>query len=135
MNKVITRVLPGAVALALLGDAGLVNATVFVQCPGDTDGDAVIDTPDPAHPNAKCVHLIAGDSYAVMSDGNPMYIFGFGDQTGTPPDQVIAAGLLDAEWPGPTIELDEGDELYLALTNVGTQVRPDLFDLKGGELA
>lgn len=122
------RAVMGMFALALLGAAGISNAAVNVQCPGDTDGDSVIETPDPDHPNAKCVHLIAGDSFAVMSDDNPMYTFGFADQTGTAPEDVIAAGILDAEWPGTTIELDEGDELFLSLTNVGTVIRPDLFD-------
>jgi len=28
----------------------------FVQCPGDTNGDAVIDAIDPAHPRAVCKH-------------------------------------------------------------------------------
>lgn len=128
MKKLIKKALPGAVALALLGGASVVSAAVNVQCPGDTNGDAVIDTPDPDHPNAVCKHLIAGDSFSVMSDGNPMYIFGFGEQTGTLPGDVIGDGILDAEWPGPTIELDQGDEFYLSLSNVGTVIRPDLFD-------
>ncbi|MEA3275886.1 MAG: hypothetical protein U9Q81_11460, partial [Pseudomonadota bacterium] len=129
MNKTFRKcALPAAVSFALLGWVGTGQAVVNVQCPGDTDGDAVIDAPDPDHPNAKCMHLIAGDSFVVMSDTNPLYIFGFGDQTGTPPGEVIAEGILDAEWPGPTIELEEGDEFYLSLTNVGTVIRPDLFD-------
>ncbi|PVV09877.1 MAG: hypothetical protein B6D77_09425 [gamma proteobacterium symbiont of Ctena orbiculata] len=122
--------LAGAIALTLLGVVGSASAVVNVQCPGDTDGDAVIDNPDPNHPNAKCMHLIAGDSFAVMSDGNPLYTFGFGDKTGggNLPDVVIGNGILAAEWPGPTIELDQGDEFFLSLTNVGTVMRPDLFD-------
>jgi FtsP/CotA-like multicopper oxidase with cupredoxin domain len=119
--------LAAAISLALLGGAGVAMAAVNVQCPGDTDGDAIIDDPNtPA--NVKCMHLVAGDGFAVMSDTNPLYTFGFGDQTGTPSNQVIAAGILDAEWPGPTIELEQGDEFYLSLTNVGTVIRPDLFD-------
>jgi FtsP/CotA-like multicopper oxidase with cupredoxin domain len=128
-----------AVGLALSGQA---SAAVNVQCPGDNDGDAAWDTltgnparrdntpGSPGGPplNTKCMHLIAGDSFVNMSDGNPIYTFGFGDQTGTPPEDVISAGILDAEWPGPTIELEEGDEFYLSLTNVGTVIRPDLFD-------
>ena len=128
MNKLIKTAFSGVMALALLGAAGAASAAVNVQCPGDDDGDAVIDTPDPDHPNAKCIHLIAGDSFVNMSDGNPLYIFGFGDQTGTPPGDVIGAGILDAEFPGPTVELDQGDEFYLSLSNVGTVIRPDLFD-------
>jgi FtsP/CotA-like multicopper oxidase with cupredoxin domain len=123
----------GSLALALLGAVGTASAAVNVQCPGDTNGDAVIDNPDPNHPNAKCIHLIAGDSFAVMSDGNPMYTFGFAeavDMDGNPslPGDAILNGILDAEWPGTTIELDQGDELFLSLTNVGTVIRPDLFD-------
>jgi len=128
MNKLIKKALPSAIALALLGGANLVSAAVNVQCPGDTNGDSVIDTPDPDHPNAVCTHLIAGDNFSVMSDGNPMYIFGFADRTGDLPEDVIANGILDAEWPGTTIELDQGDEFYLSLSNVGTVMRPDLFD-------
>ncbi len=123
------RALPAAVSLALLGGIGTANATVFVQCPGDTDGDATWNTPGETQPpNVKCTHLIAGDSFVNMSDGNPLYIFGFAERTGDAPADVIANGILDAEWPGTTIELDEGDEFYLSLTNVGTVIRPDLFD-------
>jgi len=127
-KKLFKKALPNAVALALLSGAAGVNATVYVQCPGDTDGDAIIDTPDPDHPNAVCMHLTAGDSFVKMSDGNPLYTFGFGNRTGTAPGDVIGDGILASEWPGPTIVLDEGDEFYLSLTNVGTVVRPDLFD-------
>ena len=134
MNRIFEKhVLSAAVLLALLGGVNTASAVVNVQCPGDDGsnggvaGDAVIDDPT-VNPNAKCIHLIAGDSYVNMSDGNPLYTFGFGDQTGTPPGDVIAEGILDGEWPGPTIELDEGDEFYLSLTNVGTVIRPDLFD-------
>jgi len=140
MNRLKKSALNTAVTLALLGGFGAANAVVNVQCPGDNDGDAAWDTTtgrfkdDPPGSrngppiNTKCMHLIAGDSFTVMPDGNPMYIFGFGDQTGTPPADVIADGILDGEWPGPTIELDQGDEFYLSLTNVGTVIRPDLFD-------
>jgi FtsP/CotA-like multicopper oxidase with cupredoxin domain len=43
-------------------------------------------------------------------------------------DAVIQAGILAQEWPAPTIELEEGQEFYLSLTNVGMLIRPDLFD-------
>jgi len=69
-NYLKKRALPAAVSMVLLGGSGLAGAAVNVQCPGDTDGDAVIDTPDPNHPTAKCMHLIAGDSFVNMSNGN-----------------------------------------------------------------
>jgi len=104
------------------------TAAVNVQCPGDTNGDAVIDTPDPNHPNAVCMHLGAGDGYIKMADGRPMYMFGFSNLTGVPAANVMDVGTLDAAFPAPTIAVDEGDELYLNLTNVGMVMRPDLFD-------
>jgi len=140
MNRLKKSALSMAVSLALLGGTGAAYAVVNVQCPGDNDGDAAWNTTtgkfkdDPPGSrkgppiNTKCMHLIAGDSFVVMPDGNPMYTFGFGNQTGTLPADVIAEGILDAEWPGPTIELEQGDEFYLSLTNVGTVIRPDLFD-------
>ncbi|MDY6992767.1 MAG: multicopper oxidase domain-containing protein [Pseudomonadota bacterium] len=104
------------------------SASVFVQCPGDTDGDAIIDTPDPQHPRAKCMHLSSGDGFVTMADGSEMYILGFADVTGLTPEQALTDGLLAASFPAPTIILDEGDEFYLTLTNVGMALRPDLFD-------
>ncbi len=127
------RVLPAAVLLALLGGSGAATAVVNVQCPGDDGsnggvaGDAIIDDPT-VNPNARCMHLTAGDGFANMSDGNPLYTFGFADKTGSAPGDAIADGILAARWPGSQIVLDEGDEFYLALTNVGTVIRPDLFD-------
>lgn len=136
MNRLKNNVLRTAISLALLGAGGLVSGKVNVQCPGDKNGDAVWNAPNERSPgeqggppaSTRCKHLVAGDSFVVMSDGNPMYTFGFGEQTGTLPANVIADGILDAEWPGPLIELEEGDEFYLSLTNVGTVIRPDLFD-------
>jgi FtsP/CotA-like multicopper oxidase with cupredoxin domain len=111
-------------------------AAVFVQCPGDTNGDAVIDNPDPNHPRAVCRHLSGGDGYIQMADGRLQYMFGFSDVTGVLPDGplgdgaggVMETGMLAANFPAPTIALREGDEFYLTLTNVGMVNRPDLFD-------
>ncbi len=129
-NKLRKRLLTSAVSLALLGASGMTMAAVNVQCPGDTDGDATWNTPGetPPSPATRCMHLVAGDGFAEMSDGHPMYTFGFSDRTGVLPQDVIAEGILGARWPGSTIVLDQGDELYLSLTNVGTVMRPDLFD-------
>jgi FtsP/CotA-like multicopper oxidase with cupredoxin domain len=106
------------------------DAGVFTQCPGDTDGDSVPD--DPASPdydpNVVCMHLAAGDGFVTMADGRPTYIFSFSDVTGVPEDMAINAGMLGATFPAPTIVLDEGNEFYLNLTNVGMMMRPDLFD-------
>ncbi len=110
-------------ASALL--AGQAGAAVNVQCPGDTNGDGVPETPTPG---VVCKHLGAGDGFSTMADGKPLYGFGFSDLTGVLPAQAISTGLLAASFAAPTIELKEGDKFYLTLTNVGMVIRPDLFD-------
>ena len=101
--------------------------SVYVQCPGDNNGDSIPDAG--ADPNVKCMHLGAGDGFVTMADGRPpLYIFGFSDLTGTLASQAMDVGALSANFPAPTIRLREGEEFYLNLTNVGMNIRPDLFD-------
>ena len=125
--------LPLAVATALTAPQ-LAMARVYVQCPGDTDGDAVPEVGAPGYdPNVKCIHLSAGDGYSVMADGKQLYTFGFSDLTGTLPgtgtvDARLDKGILAATQPAPTIELKQGQKVYLTLSNVGMVLRPDLFD-------
>ena len=126
-------------SLALMFATGA-GADVFVQCPGDTDGDGVIDDcTDPeylAHPNAVCMSITGGDGFINMADttvtggarGRQLYMFGFADVTGVPPLDVIDVGTTAAEFPAPSIVVNEGEELYLTLTNVGMAYRPDLDD-------
>lgn len=122
-----------AVATALIAPQQTM-ARVYVQCPGDTDGDAKWDTSGETQPlNTHCMHLSAGDGYSVMADGKQLYTFGFSDLTGIKPgtgsiDNRLDKGILAAQQPAPTIELKEGEKFYLTLTNVGMVLRPDLFD-------
>ena len=130
-------------ALTMLFAAFPANAqdsSIIVQCPTSTklnpDGDGI-----------KCDHLVAGDGMVTMADGYPQYIFSFArlplpgqsdpDQPDlgaapTDPDEyatwTMQQGLLAANAPAPTIVVDEDDELFLSLTNVGMAMRPDLFD-------
>jgi len=139
---------PFVMGLVLLAGALPVWAAILVQCPGDLNGDAVPDpflfrnngTPNPNRPNpefdpkVKCMHLGAGDGFVTMADGHLQYIFSFSDLTGikdspaTAYDERADAGMLAATFPAPTITVDEGDEFYLSLSNVGMMMRPDLFD-------
>ena len=121
-------------ALLVLTWVSAANAAVLVQCPGDTDGDATVDSSNPMYDNVKCMHLGAGDGAIRMADGRSLYIFSFSDVTGiadnpnTRGDDRLTAGMMAATFPAPKIVLDEGDEFYLTLTNVGMMMRPDLFD-------
>ena len=110
---------------AAAGGSGSSWAAAFVQCPGDANGDAVPDSPNP---NVKCMHLSAGDGFIRMADGRVLYTFGFSDLTGVALGDAIGAGLLAANFPAPTIEMKENQKFYLTLTNVGMSMRPDLFD-------
>lgn len=44
------------------------------------------------------------------------------------PRLVMDVGVMNGSAPAPTIAIDEGDELFLTLTNVGMVMRPDLFE-------
>ena len=114
------------------------DSAIHVQCPDDAD------------PTTKCIHLVGGDGMVTMADRKEMYIFSFAelalpgapipDGNDDPADDVLAPddstyadwtmdnGILAANAPAPTIVVDEDDELFLTLTNVGMAVRPDLFD-------
>lgn len=115
--------------LLFLTGATVSHAGVVVQCPGDTDGNARSTLA-----GVKCMHLSSGDGFATMADGSVKYIFGFADISGVKTstqkqkDRAISRGVLAANWPAPTIALQEGEQFYLSLTNVGMLIRPDLFD-------
>lgn len=119
--------LSAAIAIALGCAAMSAGAAVYVQCPGDNNGDAIPDAPYDANA-LKCMHLTAGDGFITMADGKLQYTFGFNNVTGVPEANVMSAGMLAANFPAPTIVLKEGQEFYLTLTNVGMTMRPDLFD-------
>jgi FtsP/CotA-like multicopper oxidase with cupredoxin domain len=44
------------------------------------------------------------------------------------PRLIMDVGVLNGNIPAPMIAIDEGDELFLTLTNVGMVMRPDLFE-------
>lgn len=117
-----------AVLLSALGLPGVAGAAAYVQCPGDNNGDAIIDRGNPAYDNVKCMHLGAGDGFVSMADGRLQYMFSFADLTGIPEGEALDAGILAASFPAPTIELEQGQEFYLTLTNYGMLMRPDLAD-------
>ncbi len=114
-------------------------AEINFQCPtnggsySDINGDGIIRADDgeivnPVSPNQVCMHVGSGDGFITMADGREMYIFSYFNLTNVPDNQAMTEGLLAATFPAPEIELKQGDEFYLSLTNVGMMVRPDLFD-------
>ena len=134
--------MPLLVALLLFFVAGPLAAQIKLQCPCDKNGDGdCLDIKNngpvagrynepalQASTGAKCMSLSGGDGFATMADGKVLYTFGFSDLTGTPEAEVMTKGILAAAWPAPVIAVDEGDQFYLTLNNVGMIMRPDLFD-------
>jgi len=137
-----------AILMVLLLGAGAAltasaqESSIYVQCPATTDIHPL------GGPGIKCDHLMAGDGYVTMADedwdrdllpgGKGQYIFSFArvplpgvDGAPLPPlyaGYVMDQGMLAANAPAPTIVVDEDDEFFLNLTNVGMLLRPDLFD-------
>src|SRR3990172_7739891 len=152
------RRLFGLLLPVLLGVAVPAGAEVFFQCPtgpggsfADLNGDGIIradtlvlgapEIVNPVTPRQVCIHLVAGDGFVNMADrtldhgadapvgaGYPQYIFGFANATGTPNADVMSTFMLKMNFSAPTVSVQEGDQLYLSLTNVGMVMRPDLFD-------
>ncbi len=117
-------------------------AGVYPQCPfNPTDAGVVVSTDPssglvmrsrlvgtgPAQHRQVCLHVAAGDGWMVLGNGAQTYGFGFSAVTGND-EQVMIDGTSNAKFPAPTIGFQEGDEVWMALTNVGMIHRPDLFD-------
>jgi len=129
------------------------NAQSFnVQCPQST----TLHPAPGATPGAiKCQEVSGGDGFATMGDGNQIFLFGFGPlsgladmQAGLPGTEtagvfmsssdpnramqtvtdIMNTGVMNAESPAPLMAIDEDDEFFLTLSNVGMIMRPDLFE-------
>lgn len=139
----VRKLLPAAPAAlaALFLSVAPAQATVQTQCPvktggavlGDLNGDGMIradsgEITNPRSPQEVCMHLAAGDGFITMADGLELYTFGFSNMTSVPDGQVMQEGSIAANFPAPTIDLKQGDDFYLTLSNVGMAMRPDLFD-------
>lgn len=128
VTKTFRKALLAVAAVMALGASTSANAAVFVQCgPGNNgvDADGKIKTTLPA--GVQCMHLTAGDGFITMADGRNLYSFGFADATGMTATD-IALDSMAANFAAPTIELQQGNDFYLTLTNVAMAMRPDLFD-------
>jgi FtsP/CotA-like multicopper oxidase with cupredoxin domain len=148
--KIMTRRL-AAIAFSMLlvpFGASAQDSSIYIQCPTDTILHPDTDNDSTTREDGiKCDHLAAGDGMVTMADnyqntgaGKPLYVFSFADLplpgvdgaptevSGNYPGWVMEQGMLAANAPAPTISVDEDDELFLSLTNVGMAMRPDLFD-------
>ncbi|WP_158558967.1 multicopper oxidase domain-containing protein [Rhodoferax lacus] len=134
ITKTFRKTLLTLAVLAALGAAGSASAAVYVQCGPNNNGVATDGSIQPAFRtgpavtgSAECMHLTAGDGFISMADGRTLYTFGFADVSAKPVSDVIL-DTLAATFAAPTIELQQGKDFYLTLTNVSMAMRPDLFD-------
>jgi len=72
--------------------------------------------------NPPGVH-ISGPSINCSLSNNPGCLDGHVD-----PRQVMDVGVMNGNIPAPLMAIDEDDEFFLTLTNVGMIMRPDLFE-------
>ncbi len=84
----------------------------------------------------------SGNVLDVVKIGAPYTDYNFNGAIGLVPDPdaagqltghvdprlIMDVGVLNGNIPAPLIAIDEGDELFLTLTNVGQIMRPDLFE-------
>ena len=128
-SKTFRRTLLSLAAVAALGASASASAAVFVQCGPNNNGintsTGAIKTTLPT--GVQCMHLTAGDGFISMADGRTLYSFGFADVSSKPAADVMLDSLA-ANFAAPTIELQQGNDFYLTLTNVSMAMRPDLFD-------
>jgi FtsP/CotA-like multicopper oxidase with cupredoxin domain len=125
MNGIRIYCLVGILLFLPFIEANSGMAAVVVQCPGDTNGDAIPENPVP---NVQCKSIAGSDGFSTMADGRVLWIMSFIEVTGVAPDQVMDAGTLAGKSPAPLITAREGDDFYLSLTVRPMVMRPDLFD-------
>jgi hypothetical protein len=64
---------------------------------------------------------VVGPNCATSTD--PACLTGHGD-----PRPIMDVGVMNGNLPAPLMAIDEDDEFFLTLTNVGMVMRPDLFE-------
>ena len=65
----------------------------------------------------------------TVSDGGVTWAYQSSDLTGhVDPRTIMDVGVLNGSAPAPLMAIDEDDEFFLTLTNVGMIMRPDLFE-------
>ena len=139
----------GGDGFATMGDGTQTYLFSFGPLSGISDiAKGLPGTQFPGIFNTVATNLVPGDP--ATKDGaqdNPYVqgdpsIFTFNGAVGLAPDldnsgaidghvdvrQVMDVGVMNGNFPAPLIAIDEDDELFLTLTNVGMVMRPDLFE-------
>ena len=115
------------------------DAVVFTNG-GGTGATGIVDTVSATGAIQSIAITNAGRNYTSVPDVAIVSATGSGAQplaslvaannlTGhVDPRLIMDVGVLNGNIPAPMISIEEGDELFLTLTNVGMVMRPDLFE-------
>ena len=90
----------------------------------DTDG-VTIQVPDPnSVTGGTLTQSVCPPGTAIATDGSKRSCY-----TGhVDPRAIMDVGVMNGNIPAPMMAIDEDDEYFLTLTNVGMIMRPDLFE-------
>ena len=128
----------------LAGGAGLFGSVLLgTRLVAATSAQAAPAAPAAVTHPRKNLHMVGTDGWVSMPTNAPAdppffpdvlapkpfdtYVFGFRNVTGMSATKV-AAQRGKAQISAPMLSFDEEDDIYLTLTNLGLQQRPDLFD-------
>jgi hypothetical protein len=92
--------------------------------------DGAPHNPSGAHPNGAVGLSPDPDigSDPLCSSANPPSYCATGMNGHVDPRPIMDMGVLNGNMPAPLMSIDEDDEFFLTLTNVGMIMRPDLFE-------
>jgi len=80
-------------------------------------------------PDTIPIHLAATDGHiSLPGRADPLYVFGFVNVPLNVLPNALDAFKGAVQFPAPILGVDENDDVYLTLTNIGLVVRPDLDD-------
>ena len=119
-------------ALTLLASAGLVKAEQIKEIMNEIIGKAEpIPGPATSPPivQSPIMRLAATDGHFLLPGRDPLYGFGFVQaDLAASVNEVVGEHKGKVQWPAPIIGVDEDEDVYITLTNLGLVVRPDLDD-------
>jgi FtsP/CotA-like multicopper oxidase with cupredoxin domain len=113
---------PSPLAAAAIGEAVVVNGhidSILVKFSGSGYPPSPAPTVTISAPALGCGTANASPPNTVP----PECLTGHVD-----PRQIIDVGVMNGNIPAPLMAIDEDDEFFLTLTNVGMIMRPDLFE-------
>jgi len=115
-----------------------VNDPLVIAGGGGSGATGFVDTVDATGGIVSVTIVTSGQSYTSLPTVTVTSAAGTGAQLTAKidgpidghidPRLAMDVGVMNGNIPAPMIAIDEGDELFLTLTNVGMVMRPDLFE-------